>query len=262
VSLSANETPALIAQDLVVRLGRSPVLRGVTAAVRPGEAVALLGGNGSGKTTLVRAALGLVPHQGGTVQLFGKSPSRFRDWHRIGYVPQRSTAGLAGAKVREVVASGRLARRRPLWPMTSADRRAVREAMSAVGLEERANDELAHLSGGQQQRVLIARALAGAPDLLVLDEPTSGVDLEHQEILAQLLTRRLAAGTALLVVLHEAGPLAPLIDRVVRLQDGRVVPAESDVNGHAHAHGEPGDSQPSPDRTGLAEPGLEGRRRS
>jgi zinc transport system ATP-binding protein len=110
--------------------------------------------------------------------------------------------------------------------------------------------------------VLIARALAGTPDLLVLDEPTSGVDLEHQEVLAQLLTRRLAAGTALLVVLHEAGPLAPLIDRVVRLQDGQVVPSESDVNGHAHAHGEPGERGSSTDRTGLAEPGLEGGRRS
>jgi zinc transport system ATP-binding protein len=132
--------------------------------------------------------------------------------------------------------------------------------MGAVGLEPRANDELVHLSGGQQQRVLIARALAGAPDLLVLDEPTAGVDLEHQEVLAQLLTRRLAAGTALLVVLHEAGPLAPLIDRVVRLQDGRVVPPESDITGHAHAHEESGEPGSLPERTGLAEPDLDGRR--
>jgi len=260
MSLSDSQTPALAAQDLVVHLGGSPVLRGVTAAVRPGEAVALLGGNGSGKTTLVRAALGLVAHQGGTVQLFGENPSRFRAWHQVGYVPQRSTAGLAGAKVREVVASGRLARRRPFWPMTGEDRRAAREAIRAVGLEDRAGDELDHLSGGQQQRVMIARALAGAPDLLILDEPTAGVDLEHQEILAQLLTRRLAAGIALLVVLHEAGPLAPLIDRVVRLQDGRVVPTEPDLAGHTHAHHDPRPQGPVADRTGLTEPGLDGRR--
>ena len=257
--MTDTQVPAFAAQDLVVQLGGSPVLRGVSAVVRPGEAVALLGGNGSGKTTLVRAALGLVAHQGGSVELFGEDPSRFRAWRRIGYVPQRSTAGLAGAKVREVVASGRLARRRPLWPMTGEDRLAVRTAMAAVGVEGRADDELAHLSGGQQQRVMIARALAGAPDLLVLDEPTAGVDLEHQEVLAQLLTRRLAAGIALLVVLHEAGPLAPLIDRVIRLQDGRVVPNEPDLVGHTHAHDGPSRPGPVPDHTGLADPGLDGR---
>jgi zinc transport system ATP-binding protein len=256
VPLTDTQAPALAVQDLVVHLGGSAVLHGVTAAVRPGEAVALLGGNGSGKTTLVRAALGLVARQGGTVRLFGEELSRFRAWQRIGYVPQRSTAGLAGAKVREVVASGRLARRRPLWPMTSQDREAVRAAMGAVGLEGRANDELAHLSGGQQQRVMIARALAGTPDLLVLDEPTAGVDIEHQEVLAQLLTRRLAAGISLLVVLHEAGPLAPLIDRIVRLQDGQVVPAEPDLVAHAHAHDESERPGQHPDRTGLTDPGL------
>jgi zinc transport system ATP-binding protein len=174
-------------------------------------------------------------------------------------VPQRSTAALAGAKVREVVTSGRLARRRPFWPMTNQDRNAVSAAMEAVGLEGRANDELAHLSGGQQQRVMIARALAGTPDLLVLDEPTAGVDLEHQEVLAQLLTRRLAAGIALLVVLHEAGALAPLIDRTVRLQDGQVVPTEPDRGGHTHAHDVFERPGPHPDRTGLTEPGLDGR---
>ena len=254
------QTPALAAEDLVVRLGGAAVLRGVSASVRPGEAVALLGGNGSGKTTLVRAALGLAAYQSGQVRLFGETPGRFRAWHRIGYVPQRSTAGLAGAKVREVVASGRLARRRPFWPASSEDRRAVGSALEAVGLTERAGAELAHLSGGQQQRVMIARALATAPDLLVLDEPTAGVDLEHQEVLAELLTRRLAEGSALLVVLHEAGPLAPLIDRVVRLRDGLVVTGEEDLAGHSHDHSQAERASPMPDTTGLSEPGLHGRR--
>ena len=258
--MTETPAPALAAEDLVVQLGGAAVLRGVTAAVRLGEAVALLGGNGSGKTTLVRAALGLVPHSSGQVRLFGDPPARFRAWHRIGYVPQRSTAGLAGAKVREVVASGRLARRRPFWPASAHDRRAVQSALEAVGLAERAGAELAQLSGGQQQRVMIARALAAAPDLLVLDEPTAGVDLEHQEVLAELLTRRLAAGNALLVVLHEAGPLAPLIDRVIRLRDGVVVTADEDLAGHSHEHGQPDRRGPVPDTTGLGESGLPGRR--
>ena len=258
--VSDGQALALATENLVVGLGGSAVLRGVTASVRPGEAVALLGGNGSGKTTLVRAALGLVPAQAGEVRLFGETPRRFRAWHRIGYVPQRSTAGLAGAKVREVVASGRLARRRPFWPASRDDRRAVQSALEAVGLAGRARAELAHLSGGQQQRVMIARALAGGPDLLVLDEPTAGVDLEHQEVLAELLTHRLAAGIALLVVLHEAGPLAPLIDRVIRLRDGQVVSADGDIAAHTHEHSSPDRPGIDADTTGLSEPGLDGRR--
>jgi zinc transport system ATP-binding protein len=258
--LSDGQTPALATEDLVVELGGAVVLRGVTAAVRPGEAVALVGGNGSGKTTLVRAALGLVPVRSGRIRLFGDPPARFRAWRRIGYVPQGSTAGLAGAKVREVVASGRLAHRRPFWPAGGDDRRAVGNALEAVGLTGRAGAELAHLSGGQQQRVMIARALAGSPDLLVLDEPTAGVDLEHQEVLAELLTRRLAEGNALLVVLHEAGPLAPLIDRVVRLRDGQVVTADPDLPRLPHEHGHADRRGPVGDTTGLSEPGLDGRR--
>ena len=107
---------------------------------------------------------------------------------------------------------------------------------------------------------MIARALAGGPDLLVLDEPTAGVDLEHQEVLAELLTHRLAAGIALLVVLHEAGPLAPLIDRVIRLRDGQVVSADGDLAAHTHEHASPDRPGPIADTTGLSEPGLDGRR--
>jgi len=90
-------------------------------------------------------------------------------------------------------------------------------------MADRAVDELRRLSGGQQQRVLIARALAGAPDLLVLDEPNAGVDLEHQQVLAEVLSALIGRGVAVLVVLHEVGPLAGLIDRAVVLREGRIV---------------------------------------
>jgi zinc transport system ATP-binding protein len=147
----------------------------------------------------------------------------FRDWSRIGYVPQRSLALLGGSKVKEVVAAGRLARRQPFRPLSRADRDAVHNAIALVGLSDQLNADIARLSGGQQQRVLVARALAGEPDLLVLDEPTSGVDLEHQRVLAEVLAGLLAGGTSVLVVLHDVGPLAGLIDRAVVLSDGRVV---------------------------------------
>jgi zinc transport system ATP-binding protein len=213
----------LAAEDLTVELGGLPVLRGVAISVRAGEAVALLGGNGSGKSTLVRTLLGLLPHQRGTVQLFGSPLRDFRSWSRIGYVPQRSAALFGGSKVKEVVAAGRLARRRLFRPLSRTDRVAVREAIAHVGLSEQLNADIARLSGGQQQRVLIARALAAEPDLLVLDEPTSGVDLEHQRVLADVLGGLLTAGASALVVLHDVGPLGALIDRAVVLSDGRVV---------------------------------------
>jgi zinc transport system ATP-binding protein len=215
--------PVLVARDVSVSLGRLPILRGIDLNVSVGEAVALMGGNGSGKSTLVRALLGLLPHQRGSVELFGTPLRSYRDWFRVGYVPQRSTSALSAAKVREVVASGLLARRRPFVPLRRAERQAVRATLAAVGLSDRAGSQMNRLSGGQQQRVLIARALVGQPELLVLDEPTAGVDVEHQQVLGQLLGERLRARVAVLVVLHEVGALGPLIDRAVVLHQGRVV---------------------------------------
>jgi zinc transport system ATP-binding protein len=217
-----DEATVLAAQDLTVELGGLPVLRGVSLSIRAGEAVALLGGNGAGKSTLVRTLLGLIPHQRGEVRLFGTPLRSFGQWSRLGYVPQRSMALLGGSKVKEAVAAGRLARRRHFRPLSSADRDAIHEAIALVGLSEQRNSDIAALSGGQQQRVLVARALAGQPELLVLDEPISGVDLEHQRVLAEVLAELLSAGTAVLVVLHDVGPLGDLIDRAVVLSDGRV----------------------------------------
>jgi zinc transport system ATP-binding protein len=244
---------ALAGEDLTVELGGLPVLRGVGVTVRSGETVTLLGGNGSGKSTMVRALLGLVPHQRGSVRLFGTPLHRFTDWQRVGYVPQRSTAALSNALVREVVAAGRLARRRPFVPPRGTDRHAVASALATVGMSDRAGDELRQLSGGQQQRVLIARALAGGPELLVLDEPTAGVDLEHQHVLADVLRDLVAGGVAVLVVLHEVGPLAALIDRAVVLREGRVVyDGELGTLGQSHHHSH----HPDPDAGALRDGSL------
>ncbi len=205
-----------------VELGGLPVLRGATMAVHAGETVALLGGNGSGKSTLVRSVVGLLPHQRGLITLFGRPLRLFRDWQRIGYVPQRTPVGTSAATVREVVAAGRLARRIPFLPAGKQQRQAVTEALETVGMADRTGDPISWLSGGQQQRVLIARALVAKPRLLILDEPNAGVDLEHQRVLASVLDRLTADGTAILVVLHEVGPLVDQIDRAVVLSEGRV----------------------------------------
>ncbi|MFI9643784.1 metal ABC transporter ATP-binding protein [Micromonospora sp. NPDC051925] len=225
-----------------------PVLREVSLTVTAGEVVAVLGANGSGKSTLIRTVLGLVPLGAGSVELFGVPQRRFRHWHRIGYVPQRLGAGSGvPATVREVVASGRLARRGVLRPPGRADRAAVDAALRAVGLADRAGDPVATLSGGQQQRTLIARALAGEPELLVLDEPTAGVDAASQEAFAGALGDFAGTGGTVLLVAHELGPLRPLISRAVVVHQGGVchdgpVPepaghhAEPDHD-HVHPHG-------------------------
>lgn len=215
--------PAIETRNLNVSLGGLPVLREVTISVATGEMVALMGGNGSGKTTLVRALLGLTGFQGGSIRLFGTPLSSFRQWSRIGYVPQRGALSIRHATVTEVVSSGRLAHRRPFVPAGRRDRDLICAALDQVGMAARARTPFLNLSGGQQQRVLIARALVSESDLLVLDEPFAGVDLGAQEALAHLLGRLNADGLTLLVVLHETGALAPLLDRAIVLREGRVI---------------------------------------
>ncbi|MFF5057068.1 metal ABC transporter ATP-binding protein [Micromonospora sp. NPDC000663] len=241
-------TPVITVEHGAVGYDGRPVLRDVSLTVTAGEVVAVLGANGSGKSTLIRAVLGLVPLSTGAITLFGQPLRRFRQWQRIGYVPQRLGAGGGvPATVREVVASGRLARRGLLRPPGAADRTAVDDALRAVGLADRAADPVATLSGGQQQRTLIARALAGRPELLILDEPTAGVDAASQEAFAGALRDFVGDGGTVLLVAHELGPLRPVISRAVVVHEGGIchdgpVPdpaghhAEPDHD-HVHPHG-------------------------
>jgi zinc transport system ATP-binding protein len=238
-------TAVVSVRDGVVAYDGRPVLNDVSLTMDAGEVVAILGANASGKSTLVKAVLGLVPLTSGTVELFGTAQRRFRQWQRIGYVPQRmgATSGVP-ATVGEVVAAGRLARRGILRPPGATDRAAVLKALTSVGLADRISDPVGTLSGGQQQRTLIARALAGEPDLLILDEPTAGVDAASQEAFAGAVRRFVGAGGSALLVAHELGPLHPLIDRAVVIHHGRVVhdgavpePAgHHAAPGHDHVH--------------------------
>lgn len=234
-------TSSVLSLDRVgIILGGRPIVREVSLEVGPGQVVAILGANGSGKSTLVKALVGLNPVSRGAVALFGTPLDQFHSWERVGYVPQRSAIGSGvPATVREVVASGRIARRRPFRPMSRHDRAAVATALDLVGMADRAGHAVATLSGGQQQRVLVARTLAGEPDLLLLDEPNAGVDHASQEAIAETLGDRAAAGASVVVVLHELGPFTPLIDRVVALREGRVTydgPPDQLVEGGAHGH--------------------------
>lgn len=215
--------------------------------IRAHEVVALLGPNGSGKTTLMKGMLGLVDRVDGEVELFGEPIDRLRDRSRIGYLPQRqSAAGPIPVTVSELVRSGCLTRRNPLG-LGRGDR-AVNAAIETVGLTASRRARVSTLSGGQQRRALLARALVGGADLLMLDEPFAGVDQQNQEAIADALDELLHGNLTLVVVLHELGPLEPLVTRVVVMDGGSVrfdgaledAPEELLHMGHDHdPHGGP-----------------------
>ena len=192
-----------------------PVLRDVDLEVERGEFVAIAGPNGGGKTTLVRLAVGLAEPTRGHVEVFTR---------RIGYLAQRAQAGIdAPLTVRELVSAGRASHTRLFGPLSARDRIAVREAIDQVGLTPQADRRLATLSGGQQQRAFIAKALAGDPELLVLDEPTTGVDVEAQDAIAALLQHlRDELGMTVLYVSHEFGAVERFVERLVLVR-GEIV---------------------------------------
>jgi len=211
--------PVLAASNVGFAYDDTEVLHDVTFDLRPGEFVALVGPNGSGKSTLVRILLGLLQPLGGRTLLFGAPPTALRERSRVGYVPQRATATSdLPATVEEVVRVGRARRGRWWRPLRSADHNAVDHALTSVALDDLRRRRIGDLSGGQQQRVLIAKALAGEPDLLVLDEPIAGVDAESQRLFRDSLVHLVKEhSAAVLLVSHELGAVADDLDRVVVL---------------------------------------------
>jgi zinc transport system ATP-binding protein len=219
------------------------VLRGVDLRVEPGEFVAIAGPNGGGKTTLVRLILGLERPTEGSARLFGEESHRFSRRATLGYVAQRSQLWTdSPATVREVVSAGRLAAGRLVGPLRRRDRAIVEEAIARVGLHGHAGRPIAHLSGGQQQRAFIAKSLAGEPALLVLDEPTAGVDVGAQEALAALLAQlHRELRVTILYVSHEFGAVEPVVERLVLVRGGVVFDGRpQDLPGRwhdpSHAH--------------------------
>ena len=218
---TTGSTPVFALSRACVTFDGECVVDEVTMSIHAGEFVAVLGENGAGKTTLMRAMLGLVPLSHGGVRLHGVAVDDYRDWGRIGYVPQRLlSSGAVPMSVREVVASARWGPRTRWKLRTRADLEAARLALETVGLWERRDDRLDTLSGGQQRRVLIARALATGADTFVLDEPTAGIDTDSQTRLAATLEGLRDAGRTVLLVTHELGPLAELASRAIVLGRG------------------------------------------
>ncbi len=209
--------PALEARGVSFGYGRERAVDGVNLVIGRGEFVALAGPNGSGKSTLLRLLLGLLRPDAGTVRCLGVDPRAVPDRARIGYVTQRHVlAPDLPATVAEVVGSGRLARHGWWRHPRAVDRRAVAHALEEAALTPMARRSVGSLSGGEQQRVLIAKALASEPELLVLDEPIAGIDVESQRLFRNSLVHlQHEHGAAVLLVSHELGAVADDLDRVV-----------------------------------------------
>ncbi|MGE3621325.1 MAG: anchored repeat-type ABC transporter ATP-binding subunit [Acidimicrobiia bacterium] len=202
-------------------LGGRAVLRDVALEVSPGELVGLLGPNGAGKTTLLRSVLGLVRTRAGRVEVDGRRGRAARA--RLGYVPQRHEfAWDFPISVERAVLSGRTGRLGLLRRPGVADWRAVGEALERVHLADLRRRPVGELSGGQRQRVLVARALAVAPAVLLLDEPFTGLDVPTQELLSDLFVGLAAEDRAVLMTTHDLLGALTTCTRLVLL-NGTVV---------------------------------------
>jgi zinc transport system ATP-binding protein len=211
-------TPLLEVDRVSVRYGDTLVLESVSLAVEQGEFLGIIGPNGSGKTTLLRVMLGLLRPTSGSVRLFGEALGSFREWRRLGYMPQRTTFdGTLPVTAAEVVATGLVSGLG--FRRTGPDeRRKVTESLALVGMEKHARTRMGVLSTGQQQRVLIARALVSDPELLLLDEPTASIDVEAQSSFYTLLRSfNRERGVTLVIVSHDIGVVAQEVSRVACL---------------------------------------------
>ena len=222
--------PVLELDAVTFAYGAVAVVRDVSLCVHEGECVAVVGPNGAGKTTILRLSLGLLRPDGGSVRLLGVPTESFRQWWQLGYVPQRAVASSAlPLSVEEVVRSGLAGTKRSLRRAT-ATRERLEHVLELMGLVAVRRRRVSEVSGGQQQRALIARALVTAPQLLVLDEPTTGVDAAARAVLRESLEHLVRVeGIAVVYVSHDPAAFAGLADRVLEVDDGRLVDVSARV---------------------------------
>jgi zinc transport system ATP-binding protein len=188
--MQMTEPSVISVRDLTFSYHHETILEDINFDIHHGEFVGIIGPNGSGKTTLLKLLLGLLPVQHGTVSILGKPARIGENGQHIGYIPQKITQSESRfpITVREVVSLGRVHPERLLQPLTKSDHKLITQALEDVDLLAESKRLLSELSGGQQQRVFIAKALASDPQLLILDEPTVGIDGPSQEHFYRLLS--------------------------------------------------------------------------
>ncbi|MEM4633966.1 MAG: ABC transporter ATP-binding protein [Candidatus Anstonellaceae archaeon] len=203
-------------EGVSLSIGSQKILQDATFFIEKGDFVGMIGPNGAGKTTIVKIALGLIKPDFGKVSLFENGLEEFREWWKIGYVPQRA-AGFAQdfpASVLEVASMGRVAKAGLMKRLSKQDMEAAERALELVGMHSFQERKMGSLSLGQQQRVLIARALACEPEFLILDEPTVGVDPKAQHSFYNLLESLNKKGIAILLVSHDIGVVSKKASKI------------------------------------------------
>lgn len=225
VSFANNSKILIDIDDVSFNYGFTPVLNRVSLSIRTGDFLALIGPNGSGKTTLLKTILGLLKPAQGVIRVFGSPIDEFKNWHKIGYVPQKATHvdPLFPVSVNEVVAMGLLSGKKDPKPSKKSESIKLENALSLVGLEDLKDWRIGKLSGGQQQRVFIARAIVNKPEILFLDEPTTGVDTRtHENFYKMLDDLNKKERMTIVLVTHEIGIINKHVSQVACLNQSLV----------------------------------------
>jgi len=244
--------PAIELEHVHFRYGRTELFRNISFSIVQGEYAGIVGPNGSGKSTLLKLMLGVLQPSSGTIRILGEDTKNISARTHVGYVPQHitQTDRAFPATVEEVVLSGRTPRKKLFHRFTSADFMAATHAMERSGIDPLRKRKLHELSGGERQRVFIARALATEPAILILDEPTVGIDAASQEMFYEFLHKLNADGITILVVSHDTHALMHEVKCMLCLQEGELCHCTlDDLKDHEHIHkhaaGLPHHSSPS-----------------
>ncbi len=209
--------PIFDVKNLSFRVRGVDILSNISLEIFNGEYIAIIGPNGGGKTTLIRMLLGLEKPSDGEVKLFGKNLKNFKEWHKIGFVPQRASLVDENfpATVEDIVKMGRVAKRGLFTRFSSDDAKIVKDAMLKMDILDLKEKMVGRLSGGQRQRVMIARALASKPEILILDEPNTGVDMVSQKRFYKLLAQlNKEENITIVFITHDIGVIADDIGRL------------------------------------------------